>query len=202
MVVAARRQAQRSPLGPWAVERCVVAIRVAGRSILAIALEQIAVPRLGSSRARCSRPSGQIGEAGEVGGSGVRGTSSALFGLEQTVGIDLSLERRPERLPGCLGRLARVVGRVESVCTDPAAKGPTGPFCLVHLRIRPVLPWRCPAVRLWLLPCWEAPSLDRRDVARLALASCLAAPGAEFRRRSENGLTVRSYQLGRKTLCT
>jgi hypothetical protein len=51
----------------------------------------------------------------------MRRTPSALFGVEQTVGIDLSLERRPERLPGGFGRLARVVGRVESVRTDPAA---------------------------------------------------------------------------------
>jgi hypothetical protein len=65
-------------------------------------------------------------------GSGVPGTSSALFGFEQTFGIDLSLERRPERLPGGLGRLARVVCGVESVCTDPSAKGPIGPFGLVH----------------------------------------------------------------------
>lgn len=69
-----------------------------------------------------------------MGGSGVRHTSSALFGFEQAVGIDLSLERRPKRLPGGLGRLTRVVGRVESVCTDPAAKGPTGPLSLVHLQ--------------------------------------------------------------------
>jgi hypothetical protein len=68
-----------------------------------------------------------------VGGSGVRGTSGALFGFEQAVGIDLSLERRPEGEPCRLGRLARVVGRVESVCTDPSAKGPTGPLYLVHL---------------------------------------------------------------------
>jgi len=68
-----------------------------------------------------------------VGGSGVRHTPSALFGFEETVGIDLSLEQRPEGEPSRLGRLARVVGRVESVCTDPSAKGPTGPFGLVHL---------------------------------------------------------------------
>jgi len=49
------------------------------------------------------------------------GTPSALFWREQTVGIDLSLERRPEGEPCRLGRLARIVGRVESVCTDPAA---------------------------------------------------------------------------------
>ena len=98
-----------------------------------------------------------------MGCSGMRRTPSALFGFEQTVGIDLSLERRPERLPGGPGRLARVVGRVESVCTDPAAKGPTGPFCLVHLQIRPVLPSRCPAVRL-VAPALvgSEPSLDRR----------------------------------------
>ena len=103
-----------------------------------------------------------------MGGSGMRRTSSALFGLEQAVGIDLSLERRPERLPGGLGRLARVVGRVESVCTDPAAKDPTGPFCLVHLQMCPVLPWRCPAVRLWLLPCWE---VSRHSIAGMLLVS-------------------------------
>jgi len=86
-------------------------------------------------------------------GSGVRRTSGALFGFEQAVGIYLSLERRPERLPGGLGRLARVVGRVKSVCTDPAAKGPTGPLCLVHLRM--LCPYfACPAVRRSLLPCW------------------------------------------------
>ena len=70
-----------------------------------------------------------------MGGSCVAGTSSALFGREQAVGIDLSLERRPEGEPCRLGRLARVVGRVESVCTDPSAKGPTGPLCLVHLMV-------------------------------------------------------------------
>jgi hypothetical protein len=70
-------------------------------------------------------------------GSGVAGTSSALFGFEQAVGIHFSLERRHEGRPGSPGRLARVVGRVESVCTDPSAKGPTGPFCLVHLQMLP-----------------------------------------------------------------
>jgi hypothetical protein len=104
-----------------------------------------------------------------VGCSGMRRTSSPFFGFEQTVGIDLSLERRHEGEPCRLGRLARVVGRVESVCTDPPAKSPTGPFCLVHLQTCPILPWRCPAVRLWLLSCWE---VGRRsiaeDVARLA----------------------------------
>ena len=103
-----------------------------------------------------------------MGGSGMRRTSSPLFGFEQTVGIDLSLERRHEGEPGCLGRLARVVGRVESVCTDPAAKDPTGPFCLVHLQMCPVLPWRCPAVRLWLLPCWE---VSRHSIAGMLLVS-------------------------------
>jgi hypothetical protein len=68
-----------------------------------------------------------------VGGSGVAGTPSALFGFEQTVGVDLSLERLPEGASSGLGRLARVVCRVESMCTDPSAKGPTGPFVLVHL---------------------------------------------------------------------
>jgi hypothetical protein len=95
------------------------------------------------------------------------------------------------------------VGRVESVCADPAAKGPTGPFCLVHLQMRP-----CPSVTLpggsTMAPALlgSEPLPDRRDVARLALASCLAAPGSEIRRRCENGLTLRSHQLDRKRLCT
>jgi hypothetical protein len=61
------------------------------------------------------------------------------------------------------------VGGVESVCTDPAAKGPTGPFCLVHLRMLPY-----PSVGLpggsTVAPALlgSEPSLDRRDVARLA----------------------------------
>jgi hypothetical protein len=104
-----------------------------------------------------------------VRGSGVTGTSSALFGIEQTVGIDLSLERRPERLPSRLGRLARVVGRVEPVCTDPPAKGPTGPFCLVHLQMCPVLPVALPGgstVAPALLGRERSP--DRRGIARLA----------------------------------
>jgi hypothetical protein len=75
-----------------------------------------------------------------MGGSGVRRTSSALIGFEQTVGIDLSLERRPEGEPCRLGRLARVVGGVESVCTDPSTKSPTGPLCFVHLEMLPVVP--------------------------------------------------------------
>ena len=70
-------------------------------------------------------------------GSGVAGTSSALVRLEQTVGIHFSLERRPEGESCRLGRLARVVSRVQSVCTDPPAKSPTGPFCLVHLLMLP-----------------------------------------------------------------
>ena len=92
--------------------------------------------------------------------SGVRGTSSPLIGFEQTVGIDLPLERRPECEPCRLGRLARVVGRVESVCTDPPAKGPTGPFCLVHLVMLPIAFRRHPprswlgGVEVALLPCW------------------------------------------------
>ena len=106
--------------------------------ILGIELE-VARPGARSSRTRCSRPSGQIGEASEMGGSGVRRASSALFGFEQTVGIDLSLERRHEGRSGSLCRLARVVGRVESVCTDSSAKGPTGPLCLVHLMVPVVL---------------------------------------------------------------
>jgi hypothetical protein len=109
-----------------------------------------------------------------VRGSGVAGTPSALFGFEQTVGIHFSLERRHEGRPGSPCRLARVVGRVESVCTDPAAKGPTGPLCFVHLRMRSS--FRC-------LP-GSSPSLVSRS------AACLAAPGAELRRRSENALTL------------
>ena len=81
----------------------------------------------------------QIGEAGVVGGSGVTGTPSALFGFEQAIGVDLSLERLPEDAFSGLGRLARVVCRVKSVCTDPPAKGPTGPFGLVHLQMLPAL---------------------------------------------------------------
>ena len=102
-------------------------------------------------------------------GSGARRTSSTLFGFEQTIGIDLSLERRPERLPGGFGRLPRVVGRVESVCTDPSAKGPTGPFCLVHLQMLPRTSVALPGgstVAPALLG--SELSLDRRDVARLA----------------------------------
>ena len=75
-----------------------------------------------------------------MGGSGVRRTSSALVGFEQTVGIDLSLERQPERASSSLRCLARVVCRVESVCTDPSAKCPTGPFGLVHPECFLVLP--------------------------------------------------------------
>jgi hypothetical protein len=135
-----RRRARRDPLGLEAAERLAMAIPVLGRSILAIGLEQIAVTGLRSSGACRSGLGAQIGEAGEVRGSGVRSTARALFGFEQTVGVDFSLERRPKRLPGGLGCLARVVGRVESVCTDPPAKGPTGPFCLVHLQMHPVLP--------------------------------------------------------------
>jgi hypothetical protein len=123
--------------------------------ILGIELDQIAVPGLGSPGTRCSRPSGQIGEAGEMGCSGMRCTPSPLLGFEQTVGIDLSLERRHEGEPGRLGRLARVVGRVESVCTDPATKGPTGPFCLVHVQMLP-RSGDSNARRFdrSLLPCW------------------------------------------------
>jgi len=68
-----------------------------------------------------------------MGGPGMAGTSGALLGREQSFGIDLSFERRPEGASSGLGRLVRVVGRMESVCTDPSAKGPTGPFGLVHL---------------------------------------------------------------------
>jgi hypothetical protein len=141
-------------------------------------------------------------------GSGVACTSSALFGFEQTVGVDLSLERRPKGEPCRLGSLARVVGRVESVCTDPSTKSPTGPFCLVHLLLpvasggsRRVL---SPTASSWR-PCPAGSaerSLHRRAVIRPRSACCLAAPGAEFRRRSENQLTLRPHQLGRKGLCT
>jgi hypothetical protein len=110
-----------------------MALPVVSGRILGIELDEIAWPWARSSRACCSRTSGQIGQACEVGGSGVRGTSGALFGFEQAVGIYLSLERRPERRSRGPGRLARVVCRVESMCTDPSAKSPTGPFCLVHL---------------------------------------------------------------------
>ncbi len=103
-------------------------------------LHQVAVAGPRPTRTGRSRLGAQVREAGEVGGSSMRSTSSALFGFEQTVGIDLSLERRHEGRSGRLGRLARVVGRVESVCTDPAAKGPTGPLCLVHSVMLPVLP--------------------------------------------------------------
>ncbi len=82
-----------------------------------------------------------------MGGSGVAGTSSAIIGFQQTVGIDLSLERRHEGRSGSLGRLARVMGRVESVCTDPAAKGPTGPLCLVHPMV-PVPPLLAATIRV------------------------------------------------------
>ena len=55
-----------------------------------------------------------------------------------------------------------------------------------------------------LLPCWVSRALTRSPSLCLGprSASCLAAPGAELRRRSENGLTLRSHQLGRKLLCT
>jgi hypothetical protein len=110
-------------------------------------------------------------------GSGVAGTPSALFGFEKAFGIDLSLERRHEGRSGGLGRLARVVGRVESVCTDPSAKGPTGPFCLVHPMV-PVLPAAYPTDRAALLAllgqpnaCSIAePSLRSRSALLLDLA--------------------------------
>jgi len=136
-----------------------------------------------------------------VGCSGVRRTPSTFFGFEQAIGIDLSLERQHEGKPGRLGRLASVVGRVESVCTDPAAKGPTGPFCLVHLQMYPVLPWRCPTVRS------VAPALLRSEALTRSPGCCssrpglrLTAPGAEFRRLSE--MTLRPHQLSCKILCT
>jgi hypothetical protein len=111
-----------------------------------------------------------------VGCSGVRGTSSALFGFEQTVGIDVSLERRPERLPGGLGRLARVVGGMESVCTDPAAKGPTGPLCLIHLQMFPRSgDFDARPSEPTLLPCWVSErSLGRRACLCLASPFCLS----------------------------
>ena len=149
-----------------------------------------------SSRTRCSRPGGQIGEASEVGCSGMRRTPSALFGFEQTVGIDLSVERRPERLPGGLGRLARVVGRVESVCTDPAAKGPTGPFCLVHLMVPCPYRFRCPAVRRSLQPCWVSKrSCGRRACPVSLRRSARAARGAGSEGVARNDLTLRPQQL-------
>ncbi len=168
--------------------------------ILGIELE-VARPGARSSRTRCSRPSGQIGEASEMGGSGVRRASSALFGFEQTVGIDLSLERRHEGRSGSLCRLARVVGRVESVCTDSSAKGPTGPFCLVHSVMLPVSPAAFAAF-LARPHRVRAPALLGQPSARSiaeplfwsSLRLLLAAPGAEFRRRSENGPTLRPHQ--------
>ena len=45
-------------------------------------------------------------------------------------------------------------------------------------------------------------SLDRRAAIASRSASCLAAPGAELRRRSENGLTLPPRLLARKGLCT
>ena len=106
----------------------------------------------------------------------MRRTSSALVGFEQTVGIDLSLERRPEGASSGLGCLARVVCRVESVCTDPPAKGPTGPFSLVHLQMLPVLlrrqpPFPIPGGSRW--SSCPAGSASDRSVAELM--SCLAS---------------------------
>jgi hypothetical protein len=88
------------------------------------------------------------------------------------------------------------------VCTDPAAKGPTGPLCLVHLQMLPVVLRRHPP-RSWLdrigsalLPCWVSRALTRSPSLCLGprSASCLAAPGAELRRRSENQVTLRPQQ--------
>jgi hypothetical protein len=99
----------------------------------------------------------------------MRSTSSALLGFEQTVGIDFSLERRHEGRPCGFGRLARVVGRVESVCTDPAAKGPTGPFCLVHSVMLPVLPVPGPTIRAALLALLGQP--NARSIVEPSLRS-------------------------------
>ena len=127
-----------------------------------------------------------------MGCSGMRRTPSALFGFEQTVGIDLSLERRPERLPGGPGRLARVVGRVESVCTDPAAKGPTGPFCLVHLIVPCPYRFRCPAVRRSLQPCWVSKrSCGHRACLVSLRRSARTAHGAGSEGVARNDLTLR-----------
>jgi hypothetical protein len=145
-VAGGRRRACRNPFGHVVAERWVVVLRLRSGRILGSELHQIAVA--GPRPSRACRPclGGQIGETGEMGGSSVAGTSSALFGFEQAVGIHFSLERRHERRPGSPCRLARVVGGVESMCTDPATKGPTGPFCLVHLRMRPS--FRClPGIR-------------------------------------------------------
>ena len=110
-------------------------------------------------------------------GSGVAGTSGALFGRKQTVGIDLTLERRPEGEPCCLGRLARVVGRVESVCTDPSTKSPTGPLCFVHLEMLPVVPPAASAAFLARPHRVRAPALlgqpSARSIAELLLWSSL-----------------------------
>jgi hypothetical protein len=103
------------------MERWAAAGPVLGGRILGMELLIVQVEGARSSRTRCSRPGGQIGEASEVGCSGMACTPSPLFGFEQAFGIDLSLERRPESEPSRLGRLARVVGRVQSVCTDPPA---------------------------------------------------------------------------------
>jgi hypothetical protein len=143
-----------------------------------------------------------------VSGSGVRRTSSALIGFEQAVGIDRSLERRPEGEPCRLGRLARIVGRVESVCTDPSAKSPTGPFSLIHPGTLPVLPAAAAAFfarrrRAGAPALLGQPSAlpSRRAVFASRFASCLTAPGAEIRRRSEANSTVCLGQLRWKPLC-
>jgi prevent-host-death family protein len=129
-------------------------------------------------------------------GSGVHRTSSALLGFEQTLGIDPSLERRPEGLPGGCGRLARVVGRVESVCTDPSAKGPTGPFCLVHLMVPCPYLFRCPAVRRSLQPCWvRKRSCGRRACLVSLRRSARASRGAGSEGVARNNLTLRPQQL-------
>jgi hypothetical protein len=126
-----------------------------------------------------------------VGGSGVAGTSSALLGREQTVGIDLSLERRPEGVSSGLGRLARVVGRVESMCTDPTAKGPTGPFGLVHpegflvlpLAVAVAMPDRVEAA---LLRCWVS---ERSPGSPSRCPVSLRRPGRDAHWAESGGVT-------------
>ena len=72
-----RRWAYESPLGPKPVERWMTMLPDEVGRILGIELDLVAPSTLRSSGA-C--PSAQIGEASEVGGSGVIRTSSTLFG--------------------------------------------------------------------------------------------------------------------------
>jgi len=140
-----------------------------------------------------------------MGGSGVRRASSALFGFEQTVGIDLSLERRREGRPGGFGRLARVVGRVKSVCTDPPAKGPTGPFCFVHLLVPVVLRRHLPRswpdrIKFAFLPCWvsralvQSPSLCFGPRSTVLLSRAWGRVQEAERERSDLTLTAPAPQ--------